>query len=42
VGYVESGGKVWFFATDLETSKPEDLHYRQEVTMDALKIKGII
>lgn len=42
VGYVESGGKVWFFATDLEISKSEDLHYRQEVTMDALKIKGII
>lgn len=42
VGYVESDDKVWFFATNIEVKKPEDLRLRQEVTIDALKLKGII
>ena len=42
VGYVESGGKVWFFATNLEIVKPEDSRLRQTITMEALKLKGII
>ncbi len=42
VGYVESGDKVWFFATNLDIAKPEDARLRQQITMAALKIKGII
>ena len=42
IGYVESGGKVWFFATNIEIMKPENVRYRQQITMEALKLKGII
>jgi beta-lactamase class D len=42
VGYIESGDKVWFFATNIEIVKPEDSRLRQEVTIEALKLKGII
>jgi beta-lactamase class D len=42
VGYVESGDQVWFFATNIEIEKPQDLHLRQEVTIGVLKLKGII
>jgi beta-lactamase class D len=42
VGYVESGDKVWFFATNIDMTRPEDIRYRQEITMEALKAKGII
>lgn len=42
VGYVESGGKVWFFATNLEIVKPEDSRLRQTITTEALRLKGII
>lgn len=41
-GYVESGGKVWFFATNMEINTPKDLPLRQEITFEALRIKGII
>lgn len=41
-GYVESGNKVWFFATNLEVVNPEDSRLRQEITVEALKLKGII
>jgi beta-lactamase class D len=42
VGYVESGDKAWFFATNLEITKPEQARYRQEITMEALKLKGLL
>jgi len=42
VGYVETGGKAWFFATNLDITKPEDARYRQEITLEALKLKGIL
>jgi beta-lactamase class D len=42
VGYVESRVNVWFFATNMEISKPDDARFRQQITSDALKIKGII
>jgi beta-lactamase class D len=42
VGYVEAGGKVWFFATNMEIAKPEDAGLRRQITMEALKLKGII
>lgn len=42
VGYIESGEKVWFFATNMEIARLEDCHFRQEITLEALKLKGII
>jgi beta-lactamase class D len=42
VGYVESGDKVWFFTTNIEITKPEESRLRQEVTIEALKLRGII
>jgi beta-lactamase class D len=42
VGYIEAGDKVWFFATNIEMVKPEDGRLRQEITIEALKLKGII
>lgn len=42
VGYIEAGEKVWFFATNIEIKKPEDGRLRQEITIEALKLKGII
>jgi beta-lactamase class D len=42
VGYVETNGQVWFFATNLETRKKGDDAFRKEITMGALKAKGII
>lgn len=42
VGYVESGGKVWLFATNMEIVRPEESTLRREVTVEALKLKGII
>jgi beta-lactamase class D len=42
VGYVEAGETVWFFATNIEMMKPEDGRLRQEITIEALKLKGII
>ena len=42
VGYVESGDKVWFFATNIEIAKLEDNYLRKEITIEALKLKGII
>jgi beta-lactamase class D len=42
VGYVETNGQVWFFATNLEIRKKGDDPFRKEVTMGALKAKGII
>lgn len=41
-GYVESGGKIWFFATNIEINNPKDLPLRQEITIEALRLKGII
>jgi beta-lactamase class D len=42
VGYVETADKVWFFATNIEIKKPEDARFRQELTLEALRLKGII
>jgi beta-lactamase class D len=41
VGCVEAKDKVWLFATNIEIKKPEDARYRQEITLEALKLKGI-
>lgn len=41
VGYVETHGQVWFFATNIDIEKKSDSTYRKEITMEALKFKGI-
>jgi beta-lactamase class D len=42
VGYVETKGQVWLFATNLEIAKKGDEVFRKEITMAALKAKGIL
>jgi len=42
VGYVEAGGKTWLFATNLDIVRTGDERYRQEITLAALKAKGIL
>ena len=42
VGYVESGHDTWFFATNMDIAKIEDTPLRKEITLEALKLKGII
>jgi beta-lactamase class D len=42
VGYVEAGGKVWFFATNIAIRKKGDEKFRKEITMEALRMKRII
>lgn len=41
-GYVETNGQVWFFATNLEIRRKGDEGFRKEITMEALKAKGIL
>ncbi|WP_375724043.1 class D beta-lactamase [Arcobacter sp. KX21116] len=41
VGYVESKNSIWFFALNADISK-EQLKYRKEIVMEALKSKNII
>jgi len=42
VGYVEAKGGRWFFATNIDISSPEQTRLRQEITVEALKLKGIL
>jgi beta-lactamase class D len=42
VGYVETKGQIWFFATNLEIRKKGDDAFRKEITMASLKAKGIL
>jgi beta-lactamase class D len=42
VGYVETKGQIWFFATNLEIRKKGDDAFRKELTMASLKAKGIL
>jgi beta-lactamase class D len=42
VGFIETKDDIWFFATNLITHGQKDLPLRKEITMEALKIKGII
>ena len=42
VGYVETKGQIWFFAMNLEIRKKGDETFRKEITMAALKAKGIL
>lgn len=42
VGYVETQQQVWFFTTNFDIKKKSDAAYRKEITIEALKTKGII
>lgn len=42
VGYVEPKGQIWFFAMNLDIKKKGDETLRKEITMAALKAKGIL
>jgi beta-lactamase class D len=42
IGYVETKDDVWFFATNIITHGAKDLPLRKEITIEALKIKGIL
>ncbi|MDZ7817455.1 MAG: class D beta-lactamase [Aliarcobacter sp.] len=42
VGFIETKDDVWFFATNLITKGQKDLPLRKEITLEALKVKGII
>jgi len=42
VGYVESDNKVWLFAMNMDVNRPEERRFRQELTMGALRLKGIL
>lgn len=42
VGYLETKGQLWFFATNLEIRKKSDEAFRKVITMAALKSKAIL
>jgi len=42
VGYVEKDGRAWFFALNMVITKPQDARLRQEITMEALRLKGML
>ena len=42
VGFVETKNDVWFFALNIDTKTKDDLPKRKEITLEALKIKGIL
>lgn len=42
VGYVETKGQVWFFAMNMDINDKSEAAYRKEITMEALKVNGII
>lgn len=42
VGYIETKTDVWFFALNIDTKNKDDLPKRKALTLEALKIKGII
>ena len=42
VGYVQAKTGIWLFATNIVMTKPEDAPKRMEITLDALKAKGVI
>lgn len=42
VGYVETTKQVWLYAMNIAINKKGDETFRKEITMEALKLKGII
>jgi len=41
IGYIETKNKVWFFALNADITRKQ-LKYREEIVMEALKIKNIL
>ena len=42
VGYVETKDDVWFFAMNIDTKSKDDLPKRKTITLETLRLKGII
>lgn len=42
VGYVETEKDAWFFALNMDITRPAEGAYRQQIVMEALRAKGII
>ncbi len=42
VGYVEVAEDTWLFALNLDTNSAADLPLRKQLTLDALRVKGIL
>lgn len=42
VGYLEMKEETWFFATNIDIVKHGDEHFRQEISIEALRVKGIL
>jgi beta-lactamase class D len=42
VGYVEQNKNVYFFATNIDINKPDDLPARIEITRNSLKDLGLL
>jgi beta-lactamase class D len=42
VGYLATNNRTWFFANHIEIRQEQDLALRKSLTMDALKVVGII
>lgn len=42
VGYVEAKNGTWLFATNIAMTKSEDAPKRMQITLEALKVKGVI
>jgi beta-lactamase class D len=39
---MESAGDTWLFALNLDTRDADDLPLRRQITLNALRIKGIL
>jgi beta-lactamase class D len=42
VGYIETDGKTWIFAINIDIKNKSDLKYRQEIAYEILKQQGLI
>ncbi|WP_290580604.1 penicillin-binding transpeptidase domain-containing protein [Ketobacter sp.] len=42
VGYLVVNGHTWYFANHIEIEQPSDLVFRQQLTLDAFRVLGII
>lgn len=42
VGYVETAGDTWFFATNIEIKENAEWKYSKEITGEALRLTGIV
>ena len=42
VGYIETSGRTWYFATNILINNQDELNLRKKVTLDSFKKKGIL